>query len=138
MTMPTTSPLTQPPLRPGQPVHVNVHATWLPAVVTWLAPGRIGVDYQTSQPLPLGPVTSPWTVRPAAGYQLVQVRKLAAGDQIAAADGTMFTVAAPPWRGRSGAWLVEYTNGSRAVLAATAVLRVVDPTPQVSVNGMAL
>lgn len=137
MTMPTR-PFTAPPLRLGQPVHVNVHSTWLPAVVTWLAPGRVGVDYHTSRPLGLGPVTSPWTVRPAAGYRLVQVRKLVAGDEIVAADGTVFTVAAPPWRGRSGAWLVEYTNGSRAVLAATAVLRVIDPTPQVSVNGIAL
>jgi hypothetical protein len=136
--MPTTRPFAQPQLRLGEPVHVNVHATWLPAVVTSLAPGRVGVDYQTSQPIGLGPVTTPWTVRPAAGYRLVQVRKLAAGDRIVAADGTVFTVAAPPWRGRSGVWLVEYTNGSRAVLAATAVLRVADPTPQVSVNGIAL
>jgi len=77
-------------------------------------------------------------VRPAPGYRLVQVRKLVAGDQVVAADGNVFTVAVPPWQGRSGAWLVEYTNGSRAVLAATAVLRVVDPTPQISVNGIAL
>jgi hypothetical protein len=138
MSLLTTTPMPHQLLRLGQPVHVNVRATWLPAVVTSLAPGRVGVNYQAPQQVGLGTVATPWTVRPAAGYRLVEVRKLAAGDQIVAADGTIFAVAAPPWRGRSGAWLIEYTNGSRAVLAPTAVLRVVDPTPQVSVHGIAL
>jgi hypothetical protein len=138
MSLLNTTPLTHQPLRLGQPVHVNVRATWLPAVVTSLAPGRVGVNYQTPQHLGLGEVTTPWTVRPAAGYRLVPARQLATGDQVVAFDATTLTVAAPPWRGRSGTWQIEYSNGARAALPATAILRVVDPTPQVSVHGIAL
>jgi hypothetical protein len=58
---------TGPPLRCGQPVHVNVRTSWLPAVITWLTPGRVGVAYQSGPSTGLGSVTTPWTsARPPA------------------------------------------------------------------------
>jgi hypothetical protein len=136
MNTPRTSHLmTHQTLRIGQPVHVNVRSSWLPATVNSLAPGRIGVDYTTAYPAPLGSTVNPWLVRPADGYTLEYSARLCTGQKVVAGDGTVLTVAAPAWKGRDGLCHIEYTNGTRAALPPKAVLRLVDETPQVTVNG---
>ncbi|MEH1166432.1 hypothetical protein V6V47_13690 [Micromonospora sp. CPCC 205539] len=126
-------------LHVGQAVHVNARATWLPATVTSLAPARVGVDYR------LAPaagrrrvdVVAPWVVRPADGVRLRPVRELRSGDDVLAFDGTTRTVAAVRPR-RDYWWVISHADGAHVVVPPSAVLRLTDPTPTVSVHGIPL
>ncbi|MCG5446225.1 hypothetical protein NIE79_004793 [Micromonospora sp. NIE79] len=126
-------------LHVGQAVHVNARAAWLPATVTSLAAARVGVDYH----LAVAPgrrrteVVAPWRVRPADGVCLRPVRELRAGDDVLAFDGTTRTVAAI-WPRRDRWWVISHADGAHAVVPPTAVLRLTDPTPTVTVHGIAL
>jgi hypothetical protein len=125
----------QPPLHVGQRVHVNSRRTWLLAVITSVARTQVGVQlHADGLPTRAGAVP-PWVIRPADGVQLRSVQQLAHGDQVVTFHGDLYTVAAPAWYGRDGWWLVTFTDQRRAVLPAATVLRLVDPTPQVTVNG---
>ena len=126
-------------LRPGQPVHVNHRASWLNATVTSVGSRTVGVRYQsTAVMVPLADAVLPWAVRPADGAQLRAARQITAGDQII--FGTRIrTVAAPPVEGRDGWLAVTFTDGGQAApVMPGAVLRLVDDTPQVTVNGQPL
>lgn len=116
-------------LRPGQPVHVNAHAAWLPARVISVAHAAIGVSLSTPYAGTLTRTVAPWVVQPADGYRLAPVHQLRCGDEVVAADGSLQTVATPPWRARDGWWVVTYTDGERAMLPPRAVLRLTDPHP---------
>lgn len=123
----------------GQAVHVNARAAWLPATVTSITHTRIGVAYRP-EPQPRSPLADavvPWVVRPADGVRLQAVHELAAGDDVVAFDGTTVTIAGV-WQGRDRWWFISYTNGERATVPANAVLRLTDPTPTVTVNGIPL
>ncbi|MGC4750458.1 hypothetical protein ACLQ28_33040 [Micromonospora sp. DT201] len=126
-------------LHVGQAVHVNARAAWLPATITSLAPARVGVDYRI--PAPPGrrhtEAVAAWRVRPADGVRLRPVRELRAGDDVLAFDGTTRTVAAI-WPRRDRWWVISHADGARAVVPPTAVLRLTDPTPTVSVHGIPL
>ena len=132
-TLPT--PMSGEQLCIGQPVHVNSHAAWLPAVVTSIARTQVGVELRADGHPPLTGVVAPWVVRPADGVRLLPVHRLSCGDEVVSFDGTTQTVAVPAWQGRDGWWFVTFTDGRRATLPAGAVLRLLDTTPQVSVNG---
>lgn len=126
-------------LRPGQPVHVNHRASWLNATVTHVGSRTVGVHYQsTGAGAPLADAVAPWAVRPADGARLCPARQITAGDQII--FGTRIrTVAAPPVVDRCGWLAVGFTDGDQSALVMPgAVLRLVDDTPQVSVNGRPL
>lgn len=130
-----TSPLRpHQPLRIGQPVHVNHRASWLPATVTSLAPREIGVAFHTTRPGQRANNVRPWNVRPADGALLRPARCLGTGDEVIFGASTR-TVAAPPWKARDGWLLVPFTEGLPALVLPAAVLRLVDRTPQVTVNG---
>jgi len=90
-----------PELRPGQAVHVNARAAWLPATVTSIAHTRIGVTYHIRTTHPLSDAVAPWVVRPADGIRLCAVYAVRAGDEIVAFDGTVHTVT-NTWRSRDG------------------------------------
>jgi hypothetical protein len=127
-------------LRIGQPVHVNHRASWLPATVTSLTPREIGVAYQTGGPIngsaPLADTVLPWAVRPADGALLRPARRISAGDEVIFGSSTR-TVAAPPWKGRDGWLVLHFTDGGQpALVLPGAVLRLVDRTPTVTVNGL--
>ncbi len=130
--LPTPSPEH---LRVGQSVHVNSRAIWLPAVVTSVARTRVGVAHHDDGPPTLTGVVPPWVVRPADNVRLQPVHLLSYGDEVITFDGVVCTVATRPWEGRAGWWFVTFADGRRAVLPAGAVLRLVDTTPQVTVNG---
>jgi hypothetical protein len=121
----------------GQPVHVNHRASWLPATVTRLAARAVGVSYDTYSPAPLADTVLPWAVRPADGALLRPARRLGAGDEVIFGNSTR-TVAAPPWKGRDGWLVVHFTEGEPALVLPGAVLRLVDHTPTVTVNGLPL
>ncbi|PWU52439.1 hypothetical protein DLJ47_18865 [Micromonospora sp. S4605] len=123
----------------GQAVHVNARSTWLPATVISITHTRIGVAYgaQLQASSPLADAVAPWVVRPADGVRLQAVHELRVGDDVVAFDATTLTIAAV-WQGRDRWWVVDYTNGERASLPANAILRLTDPTPTVSVNGIPL
>jgi len=126
-------------LRPGQPVHVNRRASWLPATVTRVGSRTVGVRYRNpAVSALLADAVAPWVVRPADGAQLRAARLITAGDQII--FGTRIrTVAAPPVDDRSGWLALSFTDGDqRALVMPGAVLRLVDDTPQVTVNGRPL
>jgi hypothetical protein len=134
-----TSPL-QPHqmLRIGQPVHVNHRASWLPATVTFVATRQVGVAYQNGVPASLADTVLPWAVRAADGAQLRPARRIVAGDQIIFGS-TVRTVAVPPWKGRDGWLVLHFTDDTQpALIHPGAVLRLVDDTPQVTVNGQPL
>ena len=123
-------------LRIGQPVHVNRRASWLPATVTSLTPREVGVAYQTGGPVPLTETVLPWAVRPADGALLCPAHRVAAGDEVIFGSSTR-TVAAPPWKGRDGWLVLHFTDGGQpALVLPGAVLRLVDRTPTVTVNGL--
>jgi hypothetical protein len=124
-----------PDLHLGQAVHVNSRAAWLPATVTSIAHTRIGVTYRTAQPRPLGDAVAPWVVRPANGVRLQPVHALRTGDEVVAFDGTIHTVASV-WQGCDGWYVVGYTDGEHASVPPGAILRLSDPTPQVTVDGL--
>ncbi|MGI5185492.1 hypothetical protein ACQEVZ_55540 [Dactylosporangium sp. CA-152071] len=132
----TVMPVDQ--LRIGQPVHVNSRTAWLPAVVTSIARTAVGVELRTPGETPLTGVVPPWVIRPADGVRLLPVQRASSGDQVFKFDGTTQTVAAPAWEGRDGWWFVTFTDGHRACLPAGTVLRLVDDTPSVTVNGQPL
>jgi hypothetical protein len=126
-------------LRPGQPVHVNHRASWLDATVTAVGSRTVGVRYQnTVAAVPLADTVRPWAVRPADGAQLRAARQITAGDQII--FGTRIrTVAAAPVEGRDGWLMLEFTDrGQAALVMPGAVLRLVDDTPRVTINGQPL
>ena len=126
-------------LRPGQPVHVNHRASWLPATVTGVGSRTVGVRYENpAVAAPLADAVLPWAVRPADGAQLRAARQVASGDQIIFGSHIR-TVAAPPVEDRNG-WLeLTFTDGAQnALVMPGAVLRLVDDTPQVTVNGRPL
>jgi hypothetical protein len=129
----TVMPVDQ--LRIGQPVHVNSRTTWLPAVITSLARTQVGVELRTAGQPPLTGVVPPWVVRPADGVRLLPVHRVACADQVFHFDGTTYTVALPAWEGHDGWWFVTFTDGRRATVPAGTVLRLVDDTPRVTVNG---
>ena len=129
----TVMPVDQ--LRIGQPVHVNSRTAWLPAVITSIARTEVGVELRTAGQPPLTGVVPPWVVRPADGVRLLPVHRVSCGDQAFNFDGTTQTVALPAWEGRDVWWFVTFTDGRRATLPAGTVLRLVDDTPQVTVNG---
>jgi len=125
-------------LRIGQPVHVNHRASWLPATVTFVAARQVGVTYQTDGRSPFADTVLPWAVRPADGAALRPARRVAAGDQVIFGASTR-TVAAPPWKGRDGWLVVHFTDGGQpALVHPAAMLRLVDDTPPVTVNGQPL
>jgi hypothetical protein len=132
---PLTPRVPRPELDLGQPVHVNAHAAWWPATVTSVAHTEIGVTLTSPTRGPLTLKVAPWVVRPADGYRLAPVAQLRDGDEVAAADGRNYTVAAPPWQGRDGWCVLSYVNGQSAALPPGSVLRLVDPTPDVFVGG---
>jgi hypothetical protein len=123
----------------GQAVHVNARTAWLPATITSIAHTRIGVTYAARPRAggPLADAVAPWVVRPADGVRLHAVHELRAGDDLVAFDGTTLTVAAV-WQGRDRWWVIAYTNGERATVPPNAILRLTDPTPTASVNGIPL
>jgi len=126
-------------LRPGQPVHVNRRASWLPATVTRVGSRTVGVRYRNpAVSAPLADAVAPWAVRPADGAQLRAATSIAVGDQIIFGS-RIRTVAAPPVDDRAG-WLeLAFTDGGQnALVMPGAVLRLVDDTPQVTVNGRPL
>lgn len=126
-------------LRPGQPVHVNRRASWRNATVTCVGSRTVGVHYSSmGAGAPLADAVAPWVVRPADGAQLRAARHLTAGDQVI--FGTRIrTVAAPPVDDRSGWLALSFTDGDqRALVMPGAVLRLVDDTPQVTINGQPL
>jgi hypothetical protein len=125
----------QPPLHVGQRVHVNSRTTWLPALVTSVARTTVGLRLHGDGLPARTSAVPPWFIRPADGMQLRDVQRLAHGDQVVTFHGDVHTVAAPAWYGRDGWWLVTFTDRRQAVLPAGTVLRLVDPTPQVTVNG---
>lgn len=131
--------LVSPDLHLGQAVHVNARTTWLPATVTSITRTRVGVAYgahlQASSPFTDEVV--PWVVRPADGVRLQVVHEVRAGDDVVAFDGTILTVAAV-WQGNGRWWVIDYTNGERATVPPNAILRLTDPTPTVTVNGVPL
>jgi len=132
----TVMPVDQ--LRIGQPVHVNARTAWLPAVVTSIARTAVGVELRACGETPLTGVVPPWVIRPADGVRLAPVQRVSCGDKVVTFDGATHTVAAPAWQGRDGWWFVTFTDGQRACLPAGAVLRLVDDTPSVTVNGQPL
>jgi hypothetical protein len=124
----------------GQAVHVNARTAWLSATVTSIAHTGIGVAYAAQLLAGGGPrarTVAPWVVRPAAGVRLRAVHLLRAGDDLLAFDGTARTVATV-WRGLDRWWVIAYTNGERSAVPPQAILRLTDPTPPVSVNGIPL
>lgn len=126
-------------LRPGQPVHVNHRASWLHATVTSVGSRTVAVRYpRTAAAVPLAESVLPWAVRPADGAQLRAARQITTGDQII--FGTRIrTVAAPPVESRDGWLMLAFTDaGQPALVMPGAVLRLVDDTPQVTVNGQPL
>lgn len=124
-------------LRPGQSVHVNRRASWLHATVTCVGSRTVGVHYQsTGAGAPIA--VAPWAVRPADGAQLRAARQITAGDQIIFAT-RIRTVAAPPVDDRSGWLALSFTDGDqRALVMPGAVLRLLDDTPRVTINGQPL
>jgi hypothetical protein len=128
----------RPDLFPGQAVHVNAHAAWVPATVISVAHTSVGISLFSTEAGVLTRAVAPWVVQPADGHRLEPVHNLRHGDDVVAADGTIHTVAAAPWQGRDGWWVLTYTDGERVTLPAGAVLRLTDPTPAVTVNGAAL
>ena len=126
-------------LHPGQAVHVNARTAWLPATITSITHTRIGVAYDT-QLHPSGPLAGavcPWVVRPADGVRLQAVHELRAGDDVVAFNGTPLTIATV-WQSRDRWWVIDYTNGERAIMPPNAILRLTDQTPTVTVNGISL
>jgi len=125
--------------RLGQAVHVNARTAWLPATITSIMHSRVGVAYDTGPQVssPLATVVAPWVVRPADGIRLQPAPLLRSGDDVVAFDGTMLTVAVV-WQGRDRWWVIDYTNGERATVPPHTILRLTDPTPAVSVNGIPL
>ncbi|MDG4795402.1 hypothetical protein [Micromonospora sp. WMMD1082] len=123
----------------GQAVHVNARAAWLSATVASITHTRIGVAYGAPRQAggPLADAVAPWVVRPADGVHLRPVHELRVGDDVVAFDGTTFTVAGA-WPGRDRWWVIDYTNGERATVPSKAILRLADPTPTVTVNGVPL
>jgi len=134
----THHPLTphrpRPDLRPGQAVHVNAHAAWLPATIVSIAHTSVGISLATTAGTRTRTV-APWVVQPADGHRLAPVHQLRHGDEIVAADGTIHLLAGPPWQGRDGWWVLTYATGERVSLPPAAVLRLTDPTPVVTING---
>jgi hypothetical protein len=128
----------RPDLFRGQAVHVNARAAWLPATVAFVDVRAIGITLASATAGTLTRTVAPWIVQPADGYRLQPVHRLCHGDEVVAADGTTQTVAGTPWQGRDGWWVLSYGNGARAALPASAVLRLTDPTPTVTVAGAAL
>lgn len=127
--------ITAAPLAIGQPVHVNVRHRWFDATVHAFT--RTTVDIApTATPSRVHTVT-PWIVRPATGARLLPVAQLGAGDQVVTFDGTTLQVAACA-QTRQGWWLLTYTTGQHAVLPPHAVVRILDTTPEVTVNGQPL
>ena len=125
-------------LRPGQAVHVNTRAAWLPATVTAITPTRVGVAYHTDVHAAwLAREVAPWVVLPADGVQLRPPHGLRAGDDILAFDGTTHTIAVV-WPHHSFWWVIDYTSGEHTAVPPNAVLRLADPTPPVTVNGIPL
>ncbi|MGI5213308.1 hypothetical protein [Plantactinospora sp. CA-290183] len=126
-------------LHPGQAVHVNVRTVWLPATVTSITHSCIGVDYDTHfwASGPLASSVAPWVVRPADGLRLQPVHAVRVDDDVVAFDSTPLTVAGA-WQGRDRWWVIDYTTGERATVPPNAILRLVDPTPTVTVNGITL
>jgi hypothetical protein len=61
-TDPVTPSLPGPWLRPGQVVHVNAHAAWLPARVISVAHTTIGVSVATPTAATLTRTVAPWLV----------------------------------------------------------------------------
>lgn len=126
-------------LRPGQPVHVNRRACWLPATVTRVGSRTVGVRYQNpAVSAPLADAVAPWAVRPADGAQLRAATSITVGDQIIFGS-RIRTVAAPPVDDRTGWLQLSFTDGGQnALVMPGAVLRLVDDTPQVTLNGRPL
>lgn len=126
-------------LRPGQPVHVNRRASWLPATVTRVGSRTVGVRYQNpAVSAPLADAVAPWAVRPADGARLRAATSITVGDQIIFGN-RIRTVAAPPVDDRTGWLALSFTDGDQTALVMPgAVLRLVDDTPQVTINGQPL
>ena len=137
-THPLRPSLTRPELRPGQAVHVNARAAWLPATVVSVAHTAVGVTLYPPTGGPRIRTVAPWVVQPAEGFRLEPVHRLRIGDEVVVADGTISTVVAAPWQGRDGWWLITFEVGEPAIVPAGAVLRLVDPTPTVTVAGTPL
>jgi hypothetical protein len=134
---PLTPHLPRPDLRPGQAVHVNAHAAWLPATIVSIAHTGVGISLATTAGTRTRTV-APWVIQPADGHRLAPVYQLRHGDEIVAADGAVHTVDGPPWQGRDGWWVLSYAGGERVSLPPAAVLRLTDPTPTVTVGGAAI
>jgi hypothetical protein len=126
-------------LRICQPVHVNHRASWLDATVTSVGSRTVGVTYpNAAAAVPFADAVLPWAVRPADGAQLRPARQVTVGDQIIFGNHIR-TAAAPPVDGRDGWLVLHFTDGAQpAMVMPGAVLRLIDDTPQVTVNGQPL
>jgi len=126
-------------LRIGQPVHVNQRASWLDATVTSIGSRTVGVAYQNhGVAAAFADAVRPWAVRPADGAQLRPAAQVSAGD-VVIFGSRIRTVAAPPVVGRDGWLALQFADGAQpALVMPGAVLRLVDDTPQVTVNGQPL
>lgn len=112
-----------PGLFAGQPVHVNLYATWQAATVTSVTGTRVGVDFTVPGRL-RGPVPV-WVVRPAYGIRLCPAAGLQPGDQVVAFDGSVHTVEYV-WQTPDRWWVIGYTGGGHGTVPAGSVLRLVD------------
>lgn len=122
---PLTPHLSRPALTPGQPVLVNTHASaWVPGTVVSVAHRAIGIDLATNRGT-LRQHVQPWLVVPAG--TLRRVGEVREGDQVTGTDGTLRTVAAAPWHGADGWWVLTYDGGKTVALPPGAMLRVADP-----------
>jgi hypothetical protein len=116
----------RPPLRLGQSVHVNAHAAWLPATIVSVAHTAVRVELHATAPITR--TVARWVVQPADGFRLQPPHGLRPGDQVVDAAGTTRIVAAPPWQGGDGWWVIAYTTGEQATVPAGAILRLRDTT----------
>jgi hypothetical protein len=132
-----TRPRAQVDLRVGQAVHLNARAGWLPATITSLAPTAVGVNVHVAGQPPRHRLVDPWVLRPADGARLEPVHRLRYADPVLDYHATVHTVETV-WQARGGWWIVGYTDGTQAVLPASAILRLFDDTPTVTVNGIPL
>jgi len=122
----------------GQTVHVNAHAAWLAAIVISITHTAVGISLATAAAGTRTRTVAPWVVQPADRHRLAPVHQPRGGDEVVAADGTIHAIAAAPWQGRDGWWVLTYSGGERVSLPPAAVLRLTDPTAALTINGAAL
>jgi len=132
----SSAPMPAHSLHPGQAIHVNNLSVWVAAQVTSITHTRIGVAY-TRRPLPrLATGVPPWLVRPAEGIQLRLVSKLRYDDDLVSSDEHLHKIIGAHPAGHR--WIIEFHDGTHTPVPCNAILRIKDPTPQVTLNGIPL